>query len=159
MDYSKKVPREIYEKILEHSIICALDGIVLQNEKILLALRKQEPAKGKLWIPGGRQFKGELPEEGIVKRIKEETNLEVKVIKLIGMEDLFFDKTEFQNVKTGVHYLSRIYLVKPTSPNQKVQLDDTQRTHIWIDKKWYEQNKNGLHKYVQKHIDYSGVFK
>ncbi len=153
-----KISDQVYEQILEHSIISALDGIILHDGKILLAKRTQEPAKGEWWIPGGRQIKGENPERGIIRKIKEETNLDVEIIRFICVEDVIFDKTNFLNVQTGVHYVTRIYLVAPIGHNQDVQLNDTQKECMWIDKEWYEKNKGCLHKYVRKHLKDSGVF-
>ena len=76
---------------------------------------------------------------------------------LDSVEDIIFDKANFPNVKTGVHYLTRIYLAE-AKKDQEIKLDETQERYLWIDKKWHEENKDTLHHYVLKHIKDSGVF-
>lgn len=155
---TNKIPDAVYEQIIEYSIISAVDAVIYNNGKILLAKRIQEPCKGQWWIPGGRQQKFESVEEAIRRKIKEEVGLNIKVEKMIDVQDVIFDKTAFPKVKTGVHYLARIYLARLIDKNQEVQLDSSQENYIWADKKWFEQNKNQLHKYVIDTINKSKVF-
>jgi colanic acid biosynthesis protein WcaH len=75
----------MYKKVLEHTIIAAVDAIILYQGKVLLVLRKQEPCKGQWWIPGGRQYKGERGEEAIVRKVKEEIGIDVEIKKQVGV--------------------------------------------------------------------------
>jgi len=148
-----KIEKEVYEAILENAIISAIDVVVYNNEnKILLAKRTQEPCKGEWWILGGRQFKGELPEKTAVRKIKEEVGLDVEVEKLLRVEDVIFDETAFPNVKTGVHYVVRIYLAKYVGG--EINLDDTQSEYKWID-----EIDDSLDPYIKRALKASGIFK
>lgn len=147
-----------YEIILENSIISAVDAVIYNDGKIFLAKRTQEPCKGEWWIPGGRQFKGESPEDAVIRKIKRETGLDIHAEKMIYVTDVFFDKTAFPNVKTGVHYIARVYLAKLKDTSQKVSLDKTQNDYIWIDKEWFNENKERLNPYVSTSILQSRVF-
>ena len=53
--------------------------IVNDNDEMLVVRRAKEPAKGTLDLPGGFVDMGETVEEGMVREIKEETNLDVSV--------------------------------------------------------------------------------
>ena len=55
-----------------------------KDDEILLVKRAVEPEKGKWSLPGGFLELGETLEEGAVRELKEETNLNGKVIKLLG---------------------------------------------------------------------------
>jgi len=63
----------------------AVDGIITKDEKILLIKRKNEPFKGKWALPGGFVEYGERVEEAVLREIKEETGLDAKIKKLLGV--------------------------------------------------------------------------
>ncbi len=53
-------------------------------DKILLIKRKTVPFKGYWALPGGRADPGETVEQTIVREVKEETGLDVTVIRKVG---------------------------------------------------------------------------
>jgi len=53
-------------------------------DKILLIKRKTVPFKGYWALPGGRVDPGETVEQTIVREVKEETGLDVTVIRKVG---------------------------------------------------------------------------
>lgn len=63
-----------------------VDAIIL-NEKgeVLLIERKNEPFKGYFALPGGFVDYGEKVEDAVKREVKEETNLDVEIIKLFGV--------------------------------------------------------------------------
>ncbi len=63
----------------------AVDGIITKGGKILLIKRKNEPFKGKWALPGGFVEYGERVEEAVLREIKEETGLNAKIKKLLGV--------------------------------------------------------------------------
>ncbi|MBN2282004.1 MAG: A/G-specific adenine glycosylase [Candidatus Marinimicrobia bacterium] len=57
-------------------------GVVYKDDKMLITKRKEEGLLGGLWeFPGGKRNPGESAEDGCIREIKEETGLEVSVIK------------------------------------------------------------------------------
>jgi 8-oxo-dGTP diphosphatase len=58
--------------------------ICMRNTDILLVKRAFEPAKGEWSLPGGFIELGETPEDAAVRELKEETNLNGEVVKLLG---------------------------------------------------------------------------
>lgn len=60
---------------------------ILENDKkeILIAKRKNDKILGGFWeFPGGKVEKDETPEEGLIRELKEEMNIDIKVIEYIG---------------------------------------------------------------------------
>ena len=58
--------------------------ICMNEDKLLLVKRAVEPARGKWGLPGGFIELGETPNEGAIRELKEETNLDGKPIRLLG---------------------------------------------------------------------------
>lgn len=57
-------------------------AVIINDDKYLLLRFSKEANAGEKWIfPGGRLEIGETPKEGLKREVKEETNLDVEVIK------------------------------------------------------------------------------
>jgi len=62
-----------------------VDAIITKNDKILLIKRKKQPFKDFWALPGGFVNYGEKVEDAIIREVLEETNLECKIKKLLGV--------------------------------------------------------------------------
>src|SRR2546426_12644361 len=62
----------------------AVDGIVLQDGKLVAVRRKNEPYRGMPALPGGFVELGETTVEAVVREGREETGLETRVKRLRG---------------------------------------------------------------------------
>lgn len=74
------MPRKI------HKQITVIVGLVIHNEKILMVKRNEPEVKGahlKWEFPGGKVDFGETIEEAIVREIREETGVFVKIKRLL----------------------------------------------------------------------------
>ena len=80
--------------------------LVVQDGKYLLAERNKENYQGYWIIPGGGVNFGETIQEAAIREIKEETNLDVELIKLIGYKEII-------NVPGNYHSLVFYHLAKP----------------------------------------------
>ena len=89
--------------------IVGVGAIILQEGKLLLEKRGNEPAKGKWSIPGGVVELGESLETAVVRETKEETCLDVDDPQLIGVVDQV-DLDEEGKVK--YHFVIVDYIVK-----------------------------------------------
>jgi 8-oxo-dGTP diphosphatase len=62
-----------------------VDGVLLNGQQVLLIKRKHEPFKDTWALPGGFVDYGETTEHAVIREMKEETGLDVKIIDLIGV--------------------------------------------------------------------------
>ncbi|MBN6743269.1 NUDIX domain-containing protein, partial [Acidithiobacillus sp. MC6.1] len=65
-------------------VFVTVDAVVIHSGHILLVERKAEPGKGLLALPGGFLDQRERIEDGMLRELKEETNIKVPVPVLRG---------------------------------------------------------------------------
>ena len=86
----------------------AVAVLKLADKRILLVKRRTVPFKGYWALPGGRVEAGESVEETVVREVKEETGLDVAIVRKIG-------EYHEKGFKDGVDYdySPACFLVKP----------------------------------------------
>jgi 8-oxo-dGTP diphosphatase len=62
-----------------------VDGIVIQNKKLVLIKRANPPFKGKYALPGGFVEYNETVEDAVMREMEEETGLKTKIKSLLGV--------------------------------------------------------------------------
>jgi len=147
-----EIPNNEYKGILEKMPICCVDIVIHESNKVLLVRRKNKPAEGQLWLPGGRIYKNERLEEAAIRKAFEEVGTKIKIEKKIGVYEVMFNEGPFNDLKTGVHAISVCFLAKPL--NKNIKIDDTSLDYVWIDK-----ISNELNPYVKEILIDSKVLK
>ena len=84
-------------------------ALIVCDGKILLVKRGIEPFKGWWDIPGGFLEPGEHPRDGMLREVREETGLSVRVRELLGVYMDNYDTPDGRNIFTLTHY----YIVEP----------------------------------------------
>ncbi len=65
--------------------LLAVDAIIIHRGKLVLIKRKNPPYQDCFALPGGFVDIGETVEEAVVREAKEETGLDIRLIKLLGV--------------------------------------------------------------------------
>lgn len=61
------------------------DGVLIEAGKVLLVRRGREPEQGMLALPGGILEYGEKLEECVVREVREETGIETRIKRMVGV--------------------------------------------------------------------------
>ena len=99
--------------------------ILNDNNEILLQQRNKEPEKGYWSIPGGKLEWMETFEEAVKREIKEECDIDIKVLRLLGICDHIV-KSENQ------HWVSPSFLCKIEKGEPKIM-----EPNKHLDMKWF----------------------
>ena len=106
------IPEDEWKTIVEHVPIVSVDLVVIRDDQILLGKRRNRPAKGEWFVPGGRVKKGETREEAVHRVASEELSLSVRVLESLGAYEHLYDDAEIA-VESGKHYLANGFVVEP----------------------------------------------
>jgi len=141
------IPPEIYTSILEHTPIPCVDLIVMHKGKVLMLFREMEPAKHEWFFPGGRVFKGEILEDTVKRKAREELGIEIEIVGQVGVYQTIFDTAALPGVKTGTHTVNAVFLVKPVDSEPEIKIDKSSSKFKWFDKiqeEWHPYLKESL---------------
>ncbi len=112
----KKAPAKKSQKPV--TPLLTVDAVIIyKKSNLILIRRKNPPFKGQLALPGGFVDVGETVERACMREAKEETSLNVKLDKLIGV---------FSDPKRDPrgHTVTIAFLCKPVSAKQKPKAED-----------------------------------
>lgn len=123
------IPSDLYEKIKVSLPIACVDLLIINNGCFLLVRRKNPPARGKWWFPGGRIFKGELIFDAAIRKGREELGLQLQPLELISVEESIFDENDGVNV----HTISFVVKMKKIRDTQTIVLDNAHSEFAWFD--------------------------
>jgi 8-oxo-dGTP diphosphatase len=106
--------------------LLTVDAVILINDKkdLVLIRRKNPPFQGRFALPGGFVDVGETVENACIREAKEETNINVKILKLIGV---------FSDPKRDPrgHNITVAFLCEPLTKKEKPKaLDDAAALEI-----------------------------
>lgn len=100
--------------VLENTPLVSID-LVLENSEgqVLLGKRKNRPAQGYWFVPGGRIFKSELLADAFSRLTKEELGQEISInnAALQGAYDHFYKDSIFGD-HPSTHYVALAYRLK-----------------------------------------------
>jgi len=100
--------------------------IPFRPDKILLIKRDTIPFKGYWALPGGRMDPGETVEQTVVREVKEETGLDVEIIRALGE---YVEKGVKDNVE--YEYYPTCFQVRVTGGEIKRQESEIQEIHLF----------------------------
>ena len=131
-------------------------GAVIEDEVGRVLLVKHVPERGGFWqgkwiCPGGQLEAGETIQEGILREVKEETQLDIKLTEpLIPFERIFGE-----NGNTSLHVLYIDYRARLTGGELKPGSDVGEA--LWGEKEHIPEIWDELHEDTQKLFRIAGI--
>jgi mutator protein MutT len=118
------------KRLYPNQPIVGVGAVIIQDGRILLEKRKNEPGKGKWSIPGGLVELGETVEQTAIREVKEETGLEVEKPEHIDVVD---NVVRDENGKVKYHFVIIDYFVKLKGGTMKAMSDAEELRWVTFD--------------------------
>lgn len=115
----KYAPREVFETLLEWSVLPTFDLLIEYGDKGIVILKRTiEPYKNVWALPGLRMYKGENIDDTLIRIAKQELGIDIDPAKkvLVGQYVGKF-KTEFNRQDLSTAYLIRLEGNEKLVPN------------------------------------------
>ncbi len=103
----KRLPTKEWKRIFSKVPRIVVDLVIKDGRGIVLAKRENTYGAGQWNLPGGNILFGESVKHAVMRKAEEETGLNVKIVKFIGV-------FEYPIEKTFGHPISLVFLCRPT---------------------------------------------
>lgn len=133
------IPQAEYDRVIELIPIVCVDIAVEYENRILLIKRRNEPAAGQWWLPGGRLYKGEDLGDCALRKAKEEVGLECALGPMLYYKSIVFEK---------IHSVNFVFLLY--AEDNHFILDDTCLDYRWIP---HGAPNEHFHDYIKSVLD------
>lgn len=148
-DSSKFIPQELYNQILVNMPVACVDIALVSHGSVLLVKRKDAPAKGEWWVPGGRVIKGETMIATAKRKAIDEVGIRVHVGPIVHTDETIFDDGP---CGIAVHSINSCFFVYPEDPDFSPTLDSHHE-----DWRWVNTIDLSLHTYVKQCLAGAGL--
>jgi 8-oxo-dGTP diphosphatase len=92
--------------------LLGVGAIIVRDDQILLVRRSNPPMQGEWSIPGGLVETGETTREAIIREVREETGLDIEVVKLA---EVFERIVRDPDSRVQYHYVLIDYVCRATT--------------------------------------------
>ena len=138
----------------EHILVAV--GAIIQDDKGKILLVKHKKERGGYWqgkwiCPGGELEYGEEIKEGIEREVKEETNLEIELLRPL----IPFERIGKTNEKITLHVIYIDYVARLLGGELKVDSDVGEA--LWIEKENIPKIWQELHTDTQRLLEIADI--
>lgn len=139
------IAKDLYRQVVTNLPICCVDVFLFDpvGRAYLLVLRKDPPAQGVWWLPGGRLYKGETSLQCGERKCREELGLDVTAKKVLDVCETFFPDSMWD---TQTHSVNMIVFAIVNKQDMPV-VDATCETYRWQQIDCPPEDKYVLHAY------------
>jgi colanic acid biosynthesis protein WcaH len=149
-----KLNRDELAEVVRLAPLVSID-LIIENStgKILVGMRNNEPARGFLFVPGGRIFKNERIADAFERIIKDELGIKAdyRDAELIGVFDHIYDTNFACQPGFGTHYVVLAHRIK-LDDNTDITADDQHSELLWLNKEELLNNKK-VHPHTKAYFE------
>ena len=111
---TKNIPEEAFQLVVNQAPLVSVDLVIIDPlNYCLLGRRKNRPAKGSMFVPGGRILKNEAIGTAVNRILLEETGYKIRRLDklcFIGVYEHFYTDSYWDD-KTSTHYVVLAYRI------------------------------------------------
>jgi colanic acid biosynthesis protein WcaH len=129
--------------------------LIIENSagKILVGMRNNAPARGFLFVPGGRILKNERVPDAFERIARDELGIEAdyRDAEFIGVFDHIYDTNFALKPGFGTHYVVLAHRIK-IDDNINITADDQHSELLWLDKNGILSNEK-VHPHTKAYFE------
>ena len=148
---------QTFLSVVSNAPLISIDLILMSGKKILLGLRKNSPAKGFWFVPGGRILKNETISKALLRIADKELSIGALIengqldVTFYGTYEHFYDDCFAEEAKISTHY---VVLAHKIDLPENVALPPTDEQHLEF--KWWSINEllnaENVHQYSKNYF-------
>jgi len=147
MPTERPIPADDWEAIVANVPLVSVDLVVEHDDGIVLGKRKNAPAKGEWFVPGGTVLKNERRTDAVHRVADEELGDPVRIEDCLGTYEHFYDTSEVDGVDSK-HYVATAYRCQFEHDDPELTSDD-QHSAFAV----FQPPFDDLHPYVERYLD------
>jgi colanic acid biosynthesis protein WcaH len=145
---------ENFKEVVRNTNLFAFDLIVKNPQgEVLIAKRRNSPAKGYWFVPGGRVYKNESLDSAFDRILTGETGLSKANFLSVKGKDLYnhiYKENFCEDASFNTHYI--VYVVECIlGDDTNIMLDSQHSEYKFVDTRYIVKNDN-IHKYTKKYF-------
>ena len=153
---TEKLSEEIWRTCVDSMPIFGIDMIIFSQKcGVLMGHRINNPAKGKLFVPGGRVYKNERIIDAFNRILLSETGLTFPFNKStsMGLYEHFYNVTSWSTSECSTHYIidARLIEIEPENIKTKINLNEQHSNFKWISLE--DMKSNTIHSYSKMYLN------
>ncbi|RUO26261.1 GDP-mannose mannosyl hydrolase [Aliidiomarina minuta] len=128
------LPEKAFSEVIDRTPLVSIDLIIMNdNQEFLLGLRKNRPAAGFWFVPGGRVLKNERLEAAFRRLTENElgTQFSLSEARSIGNFEHFYENSVFSE-SISTHYIVLAYMLR--SADLKSLPSEQHEAYRWLRK-------------------------
>jgi colanic acid biosynthesis protein WcaH len=129
------LPPETYARIVELTPLVSIDLVVRDPAgRILLGYRRNRPAQGFWFVPGGRLGKNELRNEAFLRLSRAElgVDLEIGQARFLGVYEHLYSDNFSADPSFGTHYVVLAYEIEAEAGDLCLPKEDQHEGYLWL---------------------------
>ncbi len=119
MSAAFELDAQVFAQVVKHAPLVSID-LILQDpqDRIFLGCRRNQPAKGRWFVPGGRIRKGERLDQALHRIVREELGVESisSAAEFVGVFEHFYEDNFAAEAGYGTHFIVLAYIFILESP-------------------------------------------
>ncbi|WP_173498930.1 MULTISPECIES: GDP-mannose mannosyl hydrolase [unclassified Marinobacterium] len=151
---SSPLTKEDFKQVVANAPLFAIDLVVMNSQsQILVGERKNAPAKGYWFVPGGRVYKNESLEKAFERISQSELGFVVfrNNAEFLGLYDHFYNDNVFDKT-TSTHYINAAHWVRLEIDNLPNIPTEQHQNYRWVP--WHTiQSDDSIHRFSKVFID------
>lgn len=150
----KKLSRKQLAEVVRNAPLVSID-LVVKNRRgqILVGLRKNEPAKGYWFVPGGRILKDERVPEAFERIARDELGIKLTFpdARFLGVFEHLYPNNFTEEQEFSTHYVVLAYEVRTGEASHNLP-DEQHSEYKWLSNESLAKEGN-VHPYTRRYFD------